>query len=48
MEELDDLYFSVKYPENFDAVSAKLSPEKVNEIFSRIKEIYKLLERNMK
>ncbi|MBI1857880.1 MAG: HEPN domain-containing protein [Candidatus Melainabacteria bacterium] len=48
LEELDDLYFSVRYPEDFDAVNAKLSPEKGNQVFGKIKEIYKLLERNIK
>ncbi len=47
LEELDDTYFSVRYPEDFDALENKLTKEKVNKIFESAKGIYKLLEKNL-
>ena len=46
-EDLDDMYFSVRYPQDFDFVEATLSGEKVSKIFNEVKSIYKLLEKNL-
>ena len=46
-EKLDELYFSARYPEDFDDVQVKLSKENVTEIFNKITGIYKLLEKNI-
>ena len=46
-EKLDELYFSARYPEDFDDVQIKLSKENVTEIFNKINDIYKLLEKNI-
>lgn len=46
-EELNDLYFSVRYPENFDEVQIELSIQKITEIFNKINDIFKLLEKNI-
>ncbi len=47
LEDLDDMYFSVRYPEDFDAINASLSKEKITHIIKSVKEVYKLLERNI-
>ena len=43
----DDLYFSVRYPEDFDEIQAVLTKDKVGKIFDKVKGIYKLLEKNL-
>lgn len=48
LEELDDLYFSTRYPQDFDYISQLLPKERVVNILRSIKEIYKLLEKNIK
>lgn len=48
LEELDDLYFSTRYPQDFDYVSGQLPKEKVDNFLKSIKEIYKLLEKSIK
>ena len=47
LEELDDLYFSTRYPQDFDYIQQLLPKEKVNSFLKQIKEIYKLLEKNI-
>ena len=46
-EEIDDLYFSVRYPEDFEEIQARLSKEKVSKIFDKVQGIYKMLEKNL-
>ena len=48
LEELDDLYFSTRYPQDFDYVQRLLPKGKVDNFLKQIKEIYKLLEKNIK
>ena len=48
LEELDDLYFSTRYPQDFDYIQQLLPKEKINSFLKQIKEIYKLLEKNIK
>ena len=48
LKELDRLYISVRYPDDIDYVQSQLPEAKVNEIFKKVKEIYKLLEKNLK
>ncbi len=48
LKELDRLYISVRYPDDIDYIQNLLPEVKVNEIFKKVKEVYKLLENNLK
>lgn len=47
LEELDDLYFSVRYPQNYDYVQAQLPKDRVDKILKNVKGTFKLLEKNI-
>ena len=48
LKELDRLYISVRYPDDIDYIQSLLPEAKVNEIFKKVKEIYTMLEKNLK
>ena len=47
LKELDRLYISVRYPDDFDYIQSVLTKAKVDEIFKKVKQIYILLEKNL-
>ena len=48
LKELDRLYISVRYPDDIDYIQSLLPEAKVNDIFKKVKEIYTMLEKNVK
>ena len=46
-KELDIKYIAVRYPEDIDALQASLSKEVVSKILSKVKEVFKCLEKNI-
>ena len=48
LKELDRLYISVRYPDDIDYIQSLLPEAKVNEVFKKVKEIYTMLEKNLK
>ena len=46
-KELDIKYIAVRYPEDVDALQASLPKEVVSKILSKVKEVFKCLEKNI-
>ena len=46
-KELDIKYIAVRYPEDVDALQASLPKEVVRTILSKVKEVFKCLEKNI-
>ena len=46
-KELDIKYIAVRYPEDVGALQASLPKEVVSKILSRVKEVFKCLEKNI-
>ena len=46
-KELDIKYIAVRYPEDIDALQASLPKETVSNILSKVKEVFKCLEKNI-
>ena len=47
LEELDDLYFSVRYPQDYDYVQGQLPKDRVGNILKSSKELFRLLEKDI-
>lgn len=48
LKELDRLYISVRYPDDIDYIQSQLPKAEVEKTFSKVKEIYKMLEKSLK
>ena len=46
-KELDIKYIAVRYPEDIDALQTSLPKETVSNILSKVKEVFKCLEKNI-
>ena len=47
LKELDIKYIAVRYPEDVDALQASLPKEIVSKILSKVKEVFRCLEKNI-